>query len=179
MQSFAELARRLGQGDWDALLQAPIMSMMVRYLLNHIPETTPKDRHLGMVAEFLSSDHFREIPYHDLSARIYASLKAMVKEGAYTNVKKAVQRLSGFYYDVKHIATYAPYCDAFVVDQPMAELVTRKTIAINERYGVNIFGLNNWDDMMTWLDRLEQGMSEEHKQALVQAYPRLMARLCS
>jgi hypothetical protein len=29
---------------------------------------------------------------------------------------------------------------------------------------------------MTWLDRLEQGMSEEHKQALVQTYPKLMER---
>jgi len=46
----------------------------------------------------------------------------MVKEGAYTNAERAVKRLSGFYYDVKHIAIYAPYCDAFVVDQPMAEL---------------------------------------------------------
>jgi hypothetical protein len=127
-----------------------------------------------MVAQFLSSNHFRGIPYQNLTARIYASLKAMVKEGAYTNAEKAAQRLSGFYYDVKYIATYAPYCDAFVVDQPMAELVTKKTVAISERYGVDIFSLNNWDDMMTWLDRLEQGMSEEHRQAIVQAYPKLM-----
>ena len=56
------------------------------------------------------------------ASTIYASLKAMVKEGAYTNAERAVKRLSGFYYDVKHIAIYAPYCDAFVVDQPMAEL---------------------------------------------------------
>jgi len=61
----------------------------------------------------------------------------------------------------------------------MAELVTRPTVAIKERYGVKIFSLNNWDEMMTWLDRLEQGMSEEHKQALVQAYPWLMAQLGS
>jgi hypothetical protein len=176
LQSFGDFLLRVNQGDFSAFLNAPIISTVVLHLLRHIPETNPKDRQLQMVAEFLSSDHFKEIPYHDLSARIYASLKAMVKEGAYRNAKKAVERLSGFYYDVKHIATYAPYCDAFVVDQPMAELVTKKTIAINERYGVNIFSLNNWDAMMTWLDRLEQGMSEEHKQALVQAYPKLMER---
>jgi hypothetical protein len=179
MQSFGELLLRVGPGDFGALLNAPIISMIVLHLLRHIPETTPKDRQLQMVATFLSSDHFRRVPYHDLAARIYASLKAMVKEGAYTNAEKAVKRLSGFYYDVKHIATYAPYCDAFIVDQPMAELVTRQTVAINERYGVDIFSLNNWDDMMTWLDRLEQGMPEEHKQALVQAYPKLMAWLGS
>jgi len=175
VQSFGELVRRFRQGDFD-LLNAPIISMMMWHLSNHIPETTPKDRHLQIVAEFLSSDHFRKTPYHDLSARIYASLKAMVKEGAYTNPEKAVQRLAGFFYDVKHIATYAPYCDAFVVDQPMAGLVTRPTVAIHERYGVNIFSLNNWDEMMTWLDRLEQGMSDDHKQALVDAYPWLRNR---
>jgi hypothetical protein len=179
MQSFGELLLRVGQADFSAFLNAPIISMIVFHLLRHIPETTQQETQLQMVAQFLSSDHFRQIPYQDLAARTYASLKAMVKDGAYTNVEKAVQRLSGFFYDVKHIATYAPYCDAFVVDQPMAELVTKKTVAINERYGVNIFSLNNWDELMTWLDRLEQGMSEEHKQALVQAYPKLMARLGS
>jgi hypothetical protein len=177
VRSFGELL--LGEGDFSAFLNAPIISMMVLHLLHHIPETTPRDRGLQIVAEFLSSNHFRKTPYHDLSARIYASLKAVVKEGAYTNAQKAVQRLSGFYYDVKHIATYAPYCDALVVDQLMAQLITRPTVAIKERYGVNIFSLNNWDDMMTWLDRVEQAMSEEHKQALVQAYPKLMARLGS
>jgi len=179
IRSFGELLVRVGQGDFNAWLNAPIISMIVLHLLDHIPEPTPRHRGLQMVTEFLSSDHFRHIPYQDLKARIYASLKAMVKEGAYKNAKKAVRRLSGFFYDVKHIATYAPYCDAFIVDQPMAELVTRQTVAINERYGVNIFGLNNWDEMLTWLDRLEQGISEEHKQALVQAYPNLMARLNS
>ena len=58
-------------------------------------------------------------------------------------------------------------------------MVRKKTVAVSERYGVHIFSLNNWDDLMIWLDRLEQGMSGEHKQALVQAYPKLMARLGS
>ena len=81
-----------------------------------------------------------------------------MKDGAYTNFEKTVQRLSGFFYDVKHIATYAPYCDAFVVDQPMAELVRKKTVAVSERYGVHIFSLNNWDDLMIWLDRLARNV---------------------
>jgi hypothetical protein len=88
--------------------------------------------------------------------------------------EKAIKRPSGFYYDVKHVATYAPYCDAFIVDQPMAELLARPTVGLSERYGVKIFSLNNWNEMLTWLDQLEHGMSDAHKQALVQAYPSLM-----
>jgi hypothetical protein len=175
MQSFRELLQRLAQGDFNAYLDAPVISMVVQTLLHHIPETTPMDRHLQIVSDFLLSEHFRQTPCQDLSARIYASLKAMVKEGAYTNAERAVKRLSGFYYDVRHVATYAPYCDAFVVDQSMAELVARPTVAITERYGVNIFSLNNWDEMLIWFDQLEQGMSDEHKRALADAYPSLGA----
>ena len=124
-----------------------------------------------MVAEFLMSEHFRQTPCRDLSGRIYASRKAMVKEGAYTNTRKAKKRLSGFFYDVKHIATYAPYCDAFIVDKPMAQLLARPGVAISERYGVKIFSLDNWDEMLVWFDLLEEGMHIEHKQALAEAYP--------
>jgi hypothetical protein len=126
--------------------------------------------------DFLFSEHFRQTPFHDLSARIYATLKAMVQDGAYTNAQRAVERLSGFFYDVEHVATYGPYCDAFVADQPMAELLAKPTVAISQRYGVKIFSLNNWNEMLNWLDQLEQEMSDEHKQALLEAYPSLMAR---
>ena len=175
LQSFAEFLQRIAQGDASALWDAPIKSLVVQHLLQHIPETTPADRHLGIVAEFLSSDHFRQTPYQDLSARIFANLKAMVKEGAFRNAEKAIERLSGFPYDVKHIATYAPYCDAFVADRPMAELVARPTVAISERYGVKIFSLNNWDEMLTWFNQLEEGMSGKHRQGLANAYHSLTA----
>jgi hypothetical protein len=175
LQSFAEFCQRVTQGDFNALWDAPIKSLVAWHLLQHIPETTPAARHLGIVAEFLSSDHFRQTPYQDLSARIFASLKAMVKEGAYRNPKKAIERLSGFPYDVKHIATYAPYCDAFVADRPMAELVARPTVAISKRYGVKIFSINNWDEMLMWFNQLEEGMSDKHREGLADAYPALTA----
>jgi hypothetical protein len=38
--------------------------------------------------------------------------------------QKAKDKLSGFFYDVNHIATYVPYCDAVVLDSAMAELVS-------------------------------------------------------
>jgi hypothetical protein len=176
MNSYLEAAQRIQRGDFNAYINAPIASMVVHALLGHIPETMPIDRRLRMVMDFLFSEHFRQTPVHDLSARIYATLTAMVKDGAYTNAERAVERLSGFFYDVEHVATYAPYCDAFVADQLMAELLAKPTVAISERYGVKIFNLNNWNEMLYWLDQLEHGMSDEHKQALVEAYPSLMAR---
>jgi hypothetical protein len=173
MDSYLEDVERIQRGDFNAYMNAPITSMVVRALLAHISETMPIDRCLKMVMDFLVSEHFWQTPFHDLSARIYATVKAMVKDGAYTNAQDAVKRLSGFFYDVEHVATYGPYCDAFVADQSMAALLAKPTIAISQRYGVKIFSLNNWNEMLTWLDRLEHGMSDEHNQALVQAYPSL------
>lgn len=172
-QFYGEYVQRLAQGDFNALLDAPIMSQVVQQLYYHVPPSVPYDQRLKKVAEFFKSEHFRQTPYHDLSARIFASFKALVKEGAFTNTKKALSRLSGFFYDVKHIATYAPYCEAFIVDQPMAELISRPTVAISERYGVKIFSLNNWDEMFSWFDEIEASITDEHKRALTEAYPRI------
>ena len=170
--SYFEWVQQLAQGDDNALLDAPIRSQVVARLLRQVPECEPFDQRLRKVAEFLASEHFRQTPYQDLSARIFASLKAMVKGGAYTNTNRAQSRLSGFFYDVDHIATYAPYCDAFVVDRPMSEIVTRSTVSINERYGVKIFSLINWEEMLSWFDELEASMTAEHKRALAEANPR-------
>lgn len=95
----------------------------------------------------------------------------MVKNGAYTNRDSAIQRLSGFFYDLKHIATYAPYCQAFMMDQPMAALMAQPTVALERRYGVRIFSLSNWEGFSVWLDDVELGMSDDHRAGLQAAYP--------
>jgi hypothetical protein len=130
------------------------------------------EERLRLCAQFLmQSQHFKETPQHKLSAGMFATAKAMVKDGAYTNKERALQRLSGFFFDVSHISTYAPYCDAFVMDQPMADLVAKPTVALERRYGTKVFSLNNWDEFLAWLDSLEAGMGDEHKAALATAYP--------
>jgi hypothetical protein len=102
---------------------------------------------------------------------MFAKLKNMIQSGAYTNREIALKRLRGFYYDVKHVATYAPYCDAFVMDQAMAALVADGRVALEDRYPVKVFSLNNWNELFTWLNALEAGMTAEHKVGLSAAYP--------
>lgn len=123
------------------------------------------------IVDFLGSKHFQKTPYHDIQARIYATLKMLVKQGAYASRDKALKKLSGFYYDVKHISTYAPYCDAIIVDQVMAEVVGREQVGLAERYGGRVFSLRNWDQLLAWFDELESGMTEEHRDGLKIAYP--------
>lgn len=63
----------------------------------------------------------------------------MVKRGAFANREAALRRLSGFFQDMKHVAIYALYCDAFVMDQAMAALVADPRIALETRYGAKVF----------------------------------------
>ena len=172
IDSYLEYAARVASGDHNAFFNAPVMSNVVESMLSVVPADVPFKERLRLCAQFLmQSQHFKETPHHKLSAGMFATAKAMVKGGAYTNKERALQRLSGFFFDVSHISTYAPYCDAFVMDQPMADLVAKPTVALERRYGTKVFSLNNWDEFLAWLDKLEASMGDDHKAALATAYP--------
>lgn len=171
LDSYIEYAVRIASGDYNALLDSPIMSMVVQSLLFCLSDDIPHENRLQIIGGFFKSAHFSKTPYRWISDRTYAILKDMVKQGAYTNRDKALKRLNGFYQDVKHVATYAPYCDGFVLDQAMASLVSDGRVDIENKYGVKVFSLNNWEQLMEWLDELEAEMSEEHRKGLVAAYP--------
>jgi hypothetical protein len=171
LDSYVTNVARVASGDYTALIDSPVMAMVVEELLHCLPDEVPPEARLKRIGEFLESLHFEEIPYQQLSATIFAALKDMVRRGAYTNRDRAIQRLSGFFEDVKHVATYAPYCDAFVMDQAMASLVADPRIGLEKKYRVKVFSLNNWDRFHAWLRSLEAGMSQEHREALAAAYP--------
>lgn len=171
MNSYLEYVVRVGSGDYDALLNSPIVSMVMEQMVHCLPQDMLPDEQLRLCARFFGSEHFALLPYHSIEASAFAALKAIVKAGAYVNQEKALSRLNGFFYDIKHISTYAPYCQGFVLDQPMAELMAHPGVALEERYGVKVFCLNNWDALLAWLDGLEAGMTDEHKAGLAAAYP--------
>jgi hypothetical protein len=51
-------------------------------------------------------------------------------------------------------------------------LVNDPRINLGARYGVRVFTLNKWNDFIDWLTALRDDMSEEHRLALAEAYPR-------
>jgi hypothetical protein len=170
LNSYLKYAARIATGDYAALLDSPIMAMVVQVLLQCLPKDALPEESLKKIGAFFQSEHFSGIPYQWLSVRVFAILKDMVKRGAYANREAALQRLSGFFQDMKHVSIYAPYCDAFVMDQAMAALVADPRIAIEERYGVKVFSLNNWGEFLAWLNALEAEMSQEHRAGLAAAY---------
>jgi hypothetical protein len=166
VDAYATYAQRIGAGDTSALFDSPILSMVMEAMMHCMPTSEPFEERLRKCGAFFKSEHFRQVPSERLSAQMYAAVKAMVKQGAHANPGKAKKKLSGFFYDVRHISTYAPYCDAIVVDRAMAELVAHPQIALAETFGVKVFSLQNWPRLFEWLDSMEASASAEHQAAL-------------
>lgn len=171
MEAYLHLIARVAGGDFAAIWNGPATSMVVESMRYCLPRETPPDEVMAKCLEFFASEHFAQLPSEWLSARIYATLKKLVKGGAYPDRETARQRLSGVFYDVKHIATYAPYCDAFFMDQAMADLVSQPTVGLEQRYGTRVFSLNNLDEFTAWVDDLERRMTADHIEGLKTAYP--------
>lgn len=174
IQSYLKYATRLVNGDYDALIDSPTTSTIVQSLFYFFSNEISVDERFKRIYEFFNSHYFSEIPYQWIASRVFAALKREVKQGeAYKNRAKAISHFSGFLNDVQHISIYAPYCDAFVMDKPMAALLVKAKpyIDLEERYGVKIFSLNNWDQFSIWLDKLESDMSQIHREGLAAAYP--------
>ena len=171
VNTYLTKVNRISQGDFNAVIDSPIVATVVEHMLHWLPEEQLLVDRMRRCMEFFASEHFANVPYLWLEARMFATLKGMVKRGAHANREKALERLSGVFEDFKHIALYAPYCDAFVMDKAMAELVGQPTVGLGQRYGVEVFSLNNWDDLLAWLDGLQAGMSDEHKAGVATAYP--------
>ncbi|MDR6153816.1 hypothetical protein QF021_001905 [Acidovorax delafieldii] len=171
LDSYLKMVSRIAEGDFSAVFDSPIVATVVEHMLHWLPEEQPFLDKLKRCATFFRSEHFNQVPMLWIEARMFATLKGMVKRGAYKNRDQARRRLNGVFEDIKHIALYAPYCDAFFMDQPMADLVRQPTIDLENRFAVRVFSLNNQDDFLEWLKELEHGMSNEHKVGLRTAYP--------
>lgn len=164
---------RMTSGDHSALLDSPTISMVVESMTHVLSdEGVPADQWLRLCAQFLmQSEHFKQTPQQLLAARMHATLKSMVQSGKFTNTQLVRKKFKGYFYDVDHISTYAPHCDAFIMDQLMADIVRQPAVGLENRYGVKVFSLNNWPEFLEWLEGLEQGITHAHRAGLAAAYP--------
>jgi hypothetical protein len=170
LNSYKEYVTRVVEGDVAATYNSPIVSMVVEGMRDYLPDEMPVSEQWKLIETFFDSGHFARVPLLYLQSRCYAVLKSWVKGGAYKNRDRALQKLSGFYSDVDHIAHFAPYCDAIALDKPMAELVRHPGLALEATFGVKVFSLQNLDEFATWIDELESSMDDFHRAGLRAAY---------
>lgn len=168
--TYLTMMKRLAQRDFDARFDSPIASQVVERMMHSLPDNHPFDQKLQRCVDFFRSEHFRQVPNLWISARMFATLKDMVKRGAFRQQAQQ-KRHRGVFDDIKHISMYAPYCDAFFMDQAMAEIVRHPRVNLEGRYGVRVFSLNNLAEFFAWIDALEANLSAEHKRGLAEAYP--------
>ncbi|MEB1530538.1 hypothetical protein [Xanthomonas sp. WHRI 7945] len=169
--SYADYLVRVGGGDIEAMFTAPIFSMIIDRMRHYLPTDMDVIEQLRRCAEFFAAPNFASLPYQYIHSRACALLKHKVRNGAYANRERAIEAVGGFFYDLDHIAHYAPYCDAIAMDRPMAEMMGDPRIDLEARFGVKVFSLSNLEEFHTWLDDIEDRMSEEHREALCAAYP--------
>jgi len=171
IESFTEKAARLVAGDFSALINAPI-SASIGETLWYVAEAKKVD--FSAIGAFLRSQHFAEVPRVKLSARLFSAYKEglrLSKTPLDPNSKKTREKLSGFFYDIEHAATYAPYCDAYFTDNVMAKLMNSRRVRVEQDFGCKVFSAESKGDFLAWLKTLESSMTPEHADDLSWAYP--------
>jgi hypothetical protein len=171
VQAYLQMAGRIARGDFTAIIDTPITATVVEHMLELVPASIMGPDRIQRCMDFFNSAYFAKVPNEWISARLFATLRDMVKRGAYSDRDEAKKRLTGIFDDIAHVSMYAPYCDAFVMDTPMAELVRQPTVSLEQRYGVKVFSLRNWDALFAWLDQLAASISDGHRAALAAVYP--------
>ncbi len=169
-QMYATMVQRLANGDVNAILDSPIDSKVVETLLDFDRDMDYQER-LHRVMRFFGSKYFYEVPYEFISAGLFAALKQQVKNGAYQNEQKAKKRLRGIFYDVRFISTYAPYCHAMFIDNPMMDLVKEPAMDIEDRYGFKFFARKNWDEFIHFLEEIKEHKDQDIEWGLSLVHP--------
>jgi hypothetical protein len=165
-----EHSARLAVGDIEAVVNSPLISSYVEWLLECVPQATLEDG-LRILGNFFRSEHYNQIPYLWITARIYACVNDEVQKGAYTNREKAIDRLRGLYGDIKHAATYAPYCDAIFMEKKMTAYLSDSRINLESRYGLKLYSSETLDEFTNWINEVINGMSDSHRDALSVIFP--------
>lgn len=170
VQQYLEYIRRIADGNLEAIWTSTRGAEQMQGLLLSLPRDLPRENALTLTIEFLKSSYFAEVPYLNLSARIFALLRQLARQGAYPRRSTALNKLGGTLNDIRHIATYAPYCDVIFVDNTMADILSKPTVGLRERHGTLVYSLNSLDELHAWLDRVEASATDEHLDWLRRVY---------
>jgi len=165
IEQYVDYVKSSAGGNPDALLSANENSMMIGGLLRY-DDKLPTPLRMQRIWAFLQSDYFANVPEVRIGAEFFALLRQKLRQGEFINKEKNRSRFGGLFYDVRFISTYAPYCDAMVVDNLMFQWATDPLIDLPNRLGVRLFSRRNWDEFLTYLDELEADRSPAIDDAL-------------
>lgn len=143
--------------------------MLIHWLAaeaHHAPPDTPDP--VAVVEQFFESDEALNTPFLYISNRLWAAIAQKVR-----SPKGSRQPKPSDHYDVRSIATYAPYCDAMFVDKEFREMASQKNVDVPGRFGARLFSMKTRDQFVAYLDDTLHDISDAHREGLVLAYPYL------
>ncbi len=170
IEHYVGYVKIIASGDPDAFFTANENSMMIESLLRY-HEKLPAPLRMQRILAFFQSDYFANVPVVRIGSQFFALLRQRLRMGEYMNKEKNRNRFGGLFYDVRFISTYAPYCDAMVVDNLMFQWATDPLIDLPNRFGLRLFSRRNWNEFLTYLDELEADRGPEVEEALKMIRP--------
>lgn len=170
IEHYVDYLKSIAGGDPGALLNANENSMMIESLLRYDDKLHANLR-MQRIMAFFQSDYFANVPEVWIGSQFFALLRQKLRQGEFINKEKNRSRFSGLFYDVRFISTYAPYCDAMVVDNLMYQWATDPLIDLPNRLDVRLFSRSNWNEFLTYLDELEADRSPAIDDALKMIRP--------
>ena len=172
IDSYIQMAARMASGDLTAAIDSPIDSQIVEVMLRELDENADPTASFQLVVDFFKSRFSREVPVEHISCGIVTVLRDRVKQGQYANSEKAKERLSGFFFDLKYISAYAPYCHAMYIDKEMHQFVKDDRLNIEDTYGTKFFSKSNMDEFVTFLQSIHAQKTDDLTRAIEMVYPK-------
>ena len=169
-EHYVNYVERIVSRDPTAFLTANENSMMIESLL-HYHDKQPAPLRMQRIQAFFQSEYFANVPEARIGSEFFALLRHRLRQGEYKNKEKNRDRFGGLFYDIRFISTYAPYCDAMVVDNLMFQWATDPLIDLPKRFGVRLFSRRNWDEFLTYLADLAASQRPEVDEALKMIHP--------
>lgn len=168
---YADYVKRLVEGDMTAMFTSPVDSQIIEKLMYYDSEHLTPALRMQRIRAFFDSEHYANVPVDRISSEFFALLRHMLRQGAFLSREKSEKRFKGFFYDVRFISTYAPYCDAMVVDSLMHRWATDPLIDLPARFGTRFFSRNNWHEFLNYLGEIERSLDSELERALKLVHP--------
>lgn len=175
LDQYLQMVVNLGTGKFMDYMDAPMDTIYVESLLHYDSSSMDIESRLTRIGEYFSSEYFAHTPNVNISCSLFAVLRKKVKNGAYTNQKKAQKKLSGLFYDSEWISVFGPYCDGIFIDKEMKQWCDDPEAKLFTQSNTKTFSVAGWQEFHQYLDEVENNYTDDIHEALNWIYPGVYA----
>lgn len=138
----------------------------------HIDDISKDDASkIDQILAFLTSTYFENIPYIQTASGIWAIKINEIANGPLpSNLEKQQLAMRGFSYDIEHMSIFAPYCNAVLTEKTIRKYLNRWHSESSSLYRFNVFSPNKKEELINYLDNIENSITREMKEELEIAY---------